>query len=69
MPLALTTMLRKYSPPSLPVPQVETGSLAASELTSPLVKLVASNNAAIKGEVRGWGCWQCRITVDVNLTN
>lgn len=31
--------------------EVESGSLAASELTSPLVKLVASNNAAVKGEV------------------
>ena len=32
-------------------PQVEKGGLSPSELVSSLVKLIASNNAAVKGEV------------------
>ena len=33
------------------IPQVEKGGLSPSELVSSLVKLIASNNAAVKGEV------------------
>ena len=51
--LALLLTLREEVSPAPPhhPPQVEAGGLPASELTSPLVRLVASNNAAVKAEV------------------
>ena len=42
-------------------PQVEKGGLSPSELVSSLVKLIASNNAAVKGEVLPKNHWNHRL--------